>query len=64
MPLVVDLFRYSYDRDFMMSLPDSIKANDKEAFNSTLRCIDNRLNIRIFEVHVYKSAKYILQNLR
>ena len=44
-PLVADLFLFCYERDFMLSLSDSDKADVIEAFNSTSRYLDNLLNI-------------------
>ena len=36
-PLVADLFLFSYDRDFMLSLSDNNQADIIEALNSTSR---------------------------
>ena len=44
-PLVADFFLFCYERDFMLSLSDSDKADVIEAFNSTSRYLDNLLNI-------------------
>ena len=44
-PLVADLFLYSYDRDFMMSLSDVKQAEIIEALKSTSRYLDDLLNI-------------------
>ena len=43
-PLVTDLFRFCYERDFMMSLSDDKQA-DVIAFNTTSRYLDDILNI-------------------
>ena len=44
-PPVADLFLFSYERDFMMSLSVDKDAEIIEAFNSTSRCLDDVLNI-------------------
>ena len=44
-PLVADLFRFCYERDFMKSLSRENQADIIEAFNSTSRYIDDLLNI-------------------
>ena len=44
-PLVADLFRFCYERDFMKSLSRENQAVIIEAFNSTSRYLDNLLNI-------------------
>ena len=44
-PLVADLFLFSYERDFMLSLSNNIQTDIIEAFNSTSRCLDDLLNI-------------------
>ena len=44
-PLVADLFLFCYERDFMKSLSRENEADTIEAFNSTLRYLDNLLNI-------------------
>ena len=44
-PLVVDLFRFCYERDFMMSLSDDKQADIIDAFNTTSRYLDDILNI-------------------
>ena len=44
-PLVADLFLFSYERDFMLSLSDNNQADVVEAFNSTSRYLDDLLNI-------------------
>ena len=36
-PLVADLFLFSYERDFMLSLSDNNQSDIIEAFNSTSR---------------------------
>ena len=44
-PLVADLFLFCYERDFMKSLSRENQADIIEAFNSTLRYLDDLLNI-------------------
>ena len=44
-PLVADLFLFSYERDFMLSLSDDNQSEVIEAFNSTSRYLDDLLNI-------------------
>ena len=44
-PLVADLFLFCYERDFMMSLSDDKQADVIGAFNTTLRYLDDILNI-------------------
>ena len=44
-PLVADLFLFSYERDFMMSLSDDKQADIIDAFNTTSRYLDEILNI-------------------
>ena len=44
-PLVVDLFLYCYERDFMLSLSDNNQTDIIEAFNNTSRYLDDLLNI-------------------
>ena len=43
--LVVDLFLFCYERDFMMSLSDDTQTDVIEIFNSTSRYLDDLLNI-------------------
>ena len=43
--VVVDLFLFCYERDFMMSLSDDKKADIIDAFNTTFRYLDNIVNI-------------------
>ena len=43
--LVVDLFLFSYERDFMLSLSEDNQSDVIEAFNSTSRYLDDLLNI-------------------
>ena len=45
-PLVVDLFLFCYERDFMMSLSDLKQAHVIDAFNTTSRYLDAILNIK------------------
>ena len=44
-PLVADLFLFCYERDFIMSLSDDKQADIIDAFNTTLRYLDDILNI-------------------
>ena len=44
-PLVANLFLFSYERDFMMSLSDDNQADIIDAFNTTSRYMDDILNI-------------------
>ena len=44
-PLVTDLFLVCYERDFMTSLSDVKQAELIEAFKSTLRYLNDLLNI-------------------
>ena len=45
-PLVADLFFFCYEKDFVLSLSDKFnKAGVIETFNSTLRYLDDLLNI-------------------
>ena len=44
-PLVAELFLFSYERDFMLSLSDNNQADIIDAFNSTSRYLDDLLNI-------------------
>ena len=44
-PLVADLFLFCYERDFMKSLSPKNQADIIEALNSTLRHLDDLLNI-------------------
>ena len=44
-PLVADLFLFSYERDFMLSLSEDNQSGVIEAFNSTSRYLDDLLNI-------------------
>ena len=44
-PLVTDLFLFCYESDFMKSLSRENQADIIEAFNSTLRYLDDLLNI-------------------
>ena len=43
--LVVDLFLFSYERDFMMSFSDDKQAGIIDAFNTTSRYLNDILNI-------------------
>ena len=44
-PLVADLFKFCYERHFMLSLSDDNQPEVIEAFNSTSRYLDGLLNI-------------------
>ena len=44
-PLVADLFLFSYERDFMLSLSDNNQTDIIDAFNSTSWYLDDLLNI-------------------
>ena len=44
-PRVADLFLFGYERDLMISPSDDNQANIIEAFTSTSKYIDDRLNI-------------------
>ena len=65
-PLVADLFAFlfCYESDFMLSLSDKNQANFVEAFNSTLRYLDDLLNIdnSYFEQmvsHIYPAKQHM-----
>ena len=47
-PLVADLFLFSYERDFMMSLSDDKQADIIDAFNTGSRFLDDILNITVY----------------
>ena len=44
-PLLADLFLFSYEKNFMMSLSDDKQADIIDAFNTTSRYFDDILNI-------------------
>ena len=44
-PLVVDLFLFCYETDFMLCLLDDNQSEVIEAFNSTSRYLDDLLDI-------------------
>ena len=44
-PLIADLFLFSYERDFMLSLSDNNQTDIIEAFNSTSRYLADLLKI-------------------
>ena len=44
-PLVVDVFLFCYERDYMVSLSDDTQADMIDAFNTTLKYLDDILNI-------------------
>ena len=56
-PLVADLFLFSYERDFMMSLSDDKQADVIGAFNTTSRFLDDILNIN--NVYFYNMVSQI-----
>ena len=43
--LLVDIFLFCYERDFMMSLSVDKQANITDSFNTTSRYLENILNI-------------------
>ena len=44
-PIVVDLFLFYFESDFMLSLSDNNQDDVIEAFNSTSRYLDGLINI-------------------
>ena len=56
-PLVADLFLFCYERDFMKSLSRENQADIIEAFNSTLRYLDDLLNI--YNIYFYQMVDRI-----
>ena len=46
-PLVASVFLVCYERDFMMCLSDDKQADVIDAFNTTIRYLDDILNINI-----------------
>ena len=44
-PLVADMFLFCYERDFMKSLTKEKRYDLIDAFNSTIRYLDDPLNI-------------------
>ena len=44
--LLVDLFLFCYERDYMVSLSDDKQADTIEAFNTTSRYLDGILDIK------------------
>ena len=44
-PLVVELFLFCYERDFMMPPSNDKQADNIDAFNTTSRYLDDILNI-------------------
>ena len=59
-PLEADLFFFSYERDFMLSLSEDNQSGIIEAFNSTSRYLDDLLNID--NNSIAWSTVYTLQN--
>ena len=47
-PVVVDLFLFCYERDFMMSLSDDTQTDIIGAFNTTSRFVDDIFIIKMF----------------
>ena len=47
-PLVVNLFLFCYERDFMMSLSNEKQVDILDAFNNTSRYLNDILNINNF----------------
>ena len=60
-PLVVDLFLYCYERDFMMSLSGDKQADVIDAFYTTCRYLDDILNINTFYFYNMVSQIYPLE---
>ena len=67
-PLVADLFRFCYERDFMRSLSDDKQADIIDAFNTTSRYLYDILNInnvyfdnmvRLSSAHQQKSREKV-----
>ena len=65
-PLVVDLFQFCYEKDFMMSLSDDKQADVIDAFNTTSRYLDDLLNInnvyfdkKVGQIHPLRSSNLI-----
>ena len=56
--LVADLFLFSYERDFMMSLSDDNQADVIDAFNTRSRYLDDILNINKVYFDNMKSQIY------
>ena len=56
-PLVADLFLFSYERYFMLSLSGDKEAESIEAFNSTSRYLDDLLHGQS-NFHIRTSLKY------
>ena len=59
-PLVADLFLFCYERDSMLSLSDDKQADIIDAFNTTLRYLDDILKISnvyfdILAIQIYPS---------
>ena len=59
-PLVADLFKCCYERDFMMSLSDDKQADFIDAFNTTTRYLDifnqNNINFDNMVSQIYPRA--------
>ena len=60
-PHVADLFLFSYERDFMLSLSEENQSGVIEAFNSTFRYLADLLNIDNNFLIAWSTA-YTLQN--
>ena len=61
-PLVADLFRFCYERDFMMSLSDDEQADIIDAFNTTSRYLNDILNTNNVYFDTMVSQIYTLQS--
>ena len=59
-PLVVDLFLFYFERDFMMSLSDDKQADVIDSFNNTSRYLVDIFNIN--NVYIDNMVKYALQS--
>ena len=61
-PLVADLFRFCYERDFMMFLSDDEQADIIDAFNTTSRYLNDILNTINVYFDTMVSQIYTLQS--
>ena len=61
-PLVADLFRFCYERDFVMSLSDDEQADIIDAFNTTSRYLNDILNTYNVYFDTMVSQIYTLQS--
>ena len=60
-PLVVDLFSFCYERDFMVSLSDDKQTDIIDTFNTTSRYVDDILDINDIILTIWQD-KYNLQS--